>query len=165
MFLFVFQYVSPSYFVIHTLLVIMVITIITLLCRTDPGYVAKDPSLNFLGLLETGHLDKVCAICEIALTSRIKHCRFCNKWVENYDHHCPWINNWVGLKNHNLFYIFLVTLFSFLIYNIAFSVVNVKDWDDKAMEKSSFIEIKFLKKAFNHEWVYRIFLITNIMLR
>lgn len=160
MFLFIFQYVKSIYFIVHSILSVLVIMLMVMLSRSNPGFVKRNKKLDFQKLLETGQLDKVCPICEIALTSRIRHCRFCNKWVENYDHHCPWINNWVGVKNHNLFFTFLVILFIFLLYNIVFSSINVQDWNKN---NKTFLTIDFIKNIFQKDYAYRIFLIVNIM--
>lgn len=44
-----------------------------ILIKSDPGYIERDDTLDFQKLLETGNLDKVCPICEIAVTSKIRH--------------------------------------------------------------------------------------------
>ena len=162
MFMFVFQYVDSTFFIIHSILSWFLVIIMVLLSMSNPGYVKRNRRLKFQQLIETNQLDKVCPICEIALTSRIRHCRFCNRCVENYDHHCPWINNWVGVNNHNLFYVFLVILMLFLLYNIVFSVLHVGTYQTDTYEHS-FLYLKALQELFDEEWIYRIFLIVNIM--
>lgn len=162
MFLWLFQYVHLYLFVIHTFLLILVVMTSMILANKDPGYIEKDDALDFQKLLETGNLDKVCPICQIAVTSKIRHCQFCNRCIEHYDHHCPWINNWVGAKNHNLFFIFVSLLFLFLIFNISISIVYVKEKLPGEFENP--MTIPSLKSLFNSEWISRVFLIINIIL-
>ena len=160
MFCLVFQYVNALYFILHSILTLLLLLVISMLSKSNPGYVNKNDNLDFMKLLETGQLDKVWVVCELALTSRIKHWRICNKCVENFDHHCPWIDNCVGLRNHNLFFVLLWLLFWFLLFNILVSIIHVQKFDEF---NNSFIYIGFLRRTFNHEWVYRVFLIVNIM--
>jgi hypothetical protein len=41
------------------------------------------------------------------------------------DHHCNWINNCVGRNNHLVFYFFLFSLFSYLIFLICLCSFNL----------------------------------------
>jgi palmitoyltransferase ZDHHC13/17 len=162
MFLLLFQYVPIILFIIHSFLLILVIMTSMILANKDPGYIEKDDSMDFQKLLETGNLDKVCPICQIAVTAKIRHCQFWNRCIEHYDHHCPWINNWVGAKNHNLFIIFVLLLFLFLIFNISISIIFVKEKLPGGHTNS--ITIESIGKIFQSEWISRVFLIINIIL-
>jgi len=74
----------------------------------NPGYLEKDPSINFLEIIEEFDPNHLCPECEVIRTSRSRHCNICNRCVERFDHHCPWINNCVGIKNHGYFYLYII---------------------------------------------------------
>lgn len=85
----------------------------------DPGYVKKDSSIDFIGLLDTFDPNSLCPECEVIRTSRSRHCNICNKCVNRFDHHCPWINNCVGAGNHGWFYLYILSTLlyvGFLMY-------------------------------------------------
>ena len=74
----------------------------------DPGYLR--PQHDFLEMLTKIHPCEMCPDCLVLRTPRSRHCAICNRCVERFDHHCPWLNNCVGIRNHNSFIIFLVSL-------------------------------------------------------
>lgn len=49
----------------------------------------------------------MCHACKTVRPVRAKHCRQCDRCVEDFDHHCPWIDNCVGKKNRVPFTLFL----------------------------------------------------------
>ena len=74
----------------------------------NPGFL-KNKEIEFLKLLETFDSSSLCPECETIRTSRSRHCIICHSCVDRYDHHCPWINNCVGIRNHNLFLMYLIS--------------------------------------------------------
>lgn len=72
----------------------------------DPGYISNE-GIEFLSLLEAFDAQSLCPECQIIRTGRSRHCIICRRCVERYDHHCPWINNCVGIRNHNIFFVYL----------------------------------------------------------
>ena len=61
-----------------------------------------------MDMLEKIESTQLCPDCDTIRTSRSRHCSVCGHCVERFDHHCPWINNCVGIRNHNLFYFYIV---------------------------------------------------------
>jgi palmitoyltransferase ZDHHC13/17 len=88
----------------------------------DPGYLKKDPKVNFQELLDTLDPLDICPEWEIILTPRWRHCNICNKCVERFDHHCPYINNCVGYNNHFYFLLYIVSLFANLLHQFALAI-------------------------------------------
>lgn len=70
--------------------------------------------------------DKVlfCEYCDSYCMSNSKHCRTCNRCVDNFDHHCMWFNNCVGNRNYGYF---LASIFSTLGYATVVVVHSVID--------------------------------------
>ncbi|KAF7669464.1 hypothetical protein LDENG_00186280 [Lucifuga dentata] len=48
--------------------------------------------------------DHHCSLCDVDVP-KVKHCKACNKCVEDFDHHCIWLNNCVGVKNYWYFFV------------------------------------------------------------
>lgn len=100
---------------------------------TDPGYLKRDPTLDFQELLNTCDPYNLCPDCKVIRTPRSRHCNICNRWVERFDHHCPYLNNWVGYRNHFYFLMFislLVLNISLLMFMIIYGLVkqNFETW-------------------------------------
>lgn len=77
-----------------------------LACR-DPGHIRND-RIDFMKLLEAFEPQSLCPECNVIRSGRSRHCIICQRCIDRYDHHCPWINNCVGIKNHNLFMVYLI---------------------------------------------------------
>lgn len=77
-----------------------------ILSTASPGYL-ENKNIEFMRLLETFDSSSLCAECETIRTAGSRHCIICHRCVDRYDHHCPWINNCVGIRNHNLFVMYL----------------------------------------------------------
>jgi palmitoyltransferase len=98
-----------------THIVFAVSTISFLACwLRDPGYIKKDPKLDFHDLIERFDPNHLCPECQVIRTERSRHCNICNKCVERFDHHCPWINNCVGTRNHGFFFIYILATIVYL---------------------------------------------------
>lgn len=85
--------------------------------RTDPGYLKTE--IPFMEVLNKAHYLDVCPDCQVIRTDRSKHCAICNKCVDRFDHHCPWLNNCVGIRNHNPYLVFIISLLLVLLLIIA----------------------------------------------
>ena len=75
---------------------------------TKPGYITND-EVDFMDMLDAIDSTQLCPDCYTIRTSRSRHCSVCGHCVERFDHHCPWLNNCIGVKNHNYFYIYILT--------------------------------------------------------
>ena len=89
---------------------------------SDPGYLKKDPKMDFVDLLEHLEANSLCPDCEVIRTPRCRHCTLCHRCVDRFDHHCPWVNNCVGKGNFAYFYLFVAIqslfLFSVLLVSV-----------------------------------------------
>lgn len=90
-------------------IILMILTMIFFFLSylRDPGYLLNE-KVQFIKLIEEFETTELCPDCETIRTARSRHCSVCHRCVERFDHHCPWINNCVGVKNHNVFLIYLV---------------------------------------------------------
>ena len=84
--------------------------------QKDPGYVQKDPTLDFLDLLDQFEANCLCPDCDLIRTPRSRHCNLCNRCVDRFDHHCPWINNCVGRGNYKYFYVYVLVQMTFIVH-------------------------------------------------
>eukprot|EP00347_Sterkiella_histriomuscorum_P009544 403340798 len=81
----------------------------------DPGYLKQDKSLDFNNTLELLIPAQLCPECQVIRTDRSRHCNICKRCVDRFDHHCPWINNCVGVKNHGIFYLYIVFTITYVV--------------------------------------------------
>ena len=99
----------------------------------NPGYPKHDENA-----LYNKNKDKsgFCLVCNIylSLEKKTKHCQFCNICVEGMDHHCPWTGKCIGKKNLIPFYLFVLSVFFFIVY-CTLTIINCKDSLNKDMKK------------------------------
>ena len=84
----------------------------------DPGHLKKAENVSFLKLNQYFDPSYICPKCEVLRTPDSRHCFICNKCVGRFDHHCNWLNTCVGAGNHFSFYLYLVSVWSYLVFNI-----------------------------------------------
>ena len=89
----------------------------------NPGIPPKELWIeNYFKIRNTSSNDnssyKICNICKIVMKSsdNTQHCEECNICIKGIEHHCSWISKCVSKKNKCLYYIFLFSTFSLLIY-------------------------------------------------
>ena len=94
-------------------------------------------------ILEISKENPFCIICCSNILENSKHCKKCNKCIENFDHHCNWLNNCIGKYNYSFFY----SLLLILILNFFFiSIVGLYAYIDSKKEKRK--KIKYIITLF-----------------
>ena len=113
-------------------------------------------------LLQYFHPDDICPRCEVLTTPRSHHCSICDRCVERWDHHCPWIDNCVGIRNHNYFFLHLISatlLFAVLLVPPFREFIHDKNhkfsWESEGKEEEVFKN--FCVKCDKKEYVYTVF--------
>ena len=91
----------------------------------NPGVLKKDEQRSFLELLRDINPVDLCPECEVIRSARSRHCAICNQCVERFDHHCPWINNCVGIKNHNYFLLFLLSIWFKIMFHLVVDIFGL----------------------------------------
>ena len=98
----------------------------------NPGIPSKELWLeNYKHLDEIGTY-RICNVCKIIMRNEDKtdHCDECNICTIGADHHCPWTSKCVGANNKNMFYIFVFSTFTLLIYFICGAFLTIVFIDD-----------------------------------
>lgn len=91
----------------------------------DPGYIRKSSKISFLKLNQYFHPSFLCPTCQILRPQDSVHCYICNSCVDRFDHHCPWFDKCIGVGNHNYFFIYLITIWTYLTYVLITCVFNI----------------------------------------
>jgi hypothetical protein len=92
-------------------------------------------------ILEISKEHPFCIICCSNILENSKHCKKCNKCIENFDHHCNWLNNCIGKYNYTFFYTLLLILilnFFFISIICAYAFFNSSK---KSKKKSNMLLI------------------------
>ena len=120
-----YAYIGIIIFFIQTISYLITILI-------NPGIPPKELWLeNYKHLDEIGTY-RICNVCKIIMRNEDKtdHCDECNVCIIGADHHCPWTSKCVGANNKNMFYIFVFSTFTLLIYFICGAFLTIVFIDD-----------------------------------
>ncbi len=58
----------------------------------------------------------MCRFCWSLKLLRTKHCRTCGICVYRFDHHCAWASNCIGGGNHRLFFCYILSQLSLMLF-------------------------------------------------
>jgi hypothetical protein len=77
-----------------------------------------------------------CEFCDSYCSVDSKHCRNCNRCVQEFDHHCMWFNNCVGSSNYRYFMISIVSTFVMAVVVVVHAAVgSVGEAKGESVEK------------------------------
>lgn len=114
---FVLPFEEPNKFMIPLLCLFVVSNIFFVwIIYRDPGTVKKSSKISFVKLNKYFEPGFICPTCEVLKPQEARHCYICNKCVDRFDHHCQWVDTCIGHDNHHIFYFYLVTIWSYLIF-------------------------------------------------
>lgn len=89
--------------------------------------------------MEFSNKDPICILCRSNIKITSKHCKKCDKCIEEFDHHCNWLNNCVGKDNYIWFYVLLLFLILYLSYNV--SICCIMFFNGRNLNKKTFKSI------------------------
>ena len=115
---------------INITLTITCLIFYSLASKTCPGYVTNK-EVDFITLLDSIDSTQLCPDCKTIRTSRSRHCSVCGHCIERFDHHCPWLNNCIGVKNHNYFYLYVLTQECVIVFAFAQAIVSIISFINK----------------------------------
>ncbi|ORX54748.1 ankyrin [Piromyces finnis] len=137
--------------------IMVTVLILFLYCvNSNPGYLTKEYSMenskykNLSSLVYNGgEIKKYCYTCELMKpkSSKVKHCKICNKCVCRFDHHCTFINNCVGAGNHKTFIYLLISALSAL----GMTLFRIVETCIKFYNNNGFIDYS---KLFSKSWIF-----------
>lgn len=152
---------SLTHFGYGTLFVSTISTAVVFLCFfyascKDPGVIMPEKQRSFLELLRDINPADLCPECKVIKTARSRHCSICNQCVERFDHHCPWINNCVGIKNHNAFMLFVISIWVKIVIHGTTNVVSMYETSKHGLgcEGNALCEELCLRNACDNIYVY-----------
>ena len=102
--------------VVYILFFVFTLVVIVLLFISDPGIIEN----RGLGHDVEDSKNLTCRYCNTLKTQNARHCYDCGVCIQNYDHHCDVIGKCIGGGNICLFYLFVVSLPSFIIASIVY---------------------------------------------
>ena len=86
---------------------------------------------NSTSISGDGDSYRICNICIIVRrnSDNTHHCEECNICIKGVEHHCSWISKCISSKNKKLYFIFLISTFSLIVYFILalFSLIFIRN--------------------------------------
>ena len=74
-----------------------------------------------------------------------EHCVECGICIMNNDHHCPWTSKCVGKKNIKMFYIFVGSLATHIVY-LVFALVSLAVFSENPRAKACYLKAGFTER-------------------
>jgi hypothetical protein len=91
-------------------------------------------------VLEISKKFDFCVICCSNINSNSKHCKECNRCVDNFDHHCNWLNNCIGDINYKAFFTLLIVVLIDLVYSICIFIYAIVIYAQRTVEQDTAIQ-------------------------
>ncbi|KAK9245340.1 DHHC palmitoyltransferase-domain-containing protein [Lipomyces tetrasporus] len=90
-----------------------------------------------------------CSRCQSMKPDRSHHSSELDRCVVKMDHYCPWVGTIIGFKNYKLFYLFVLTCFSFTIFVfVTLTVYTVKYAHERGEVIVQFVVVDALSGIF-----------------
>ena len=102
---------------------------------------------------------KICKVCQIYQTAKIKHCYDCGNCIMQHNYHANLFNNCIGKRNNFYYMIYFISLLIFIIntgIGIVIYVIEQNDLDYNRTYQSK-------KKHSNGEKLIEVFLVCLLL--
>ena len=102
------------FFILNYFIYIISFIIIILI---NPGIPERKYYIKYIKNKNENEHQLKCKKCNIIVPKsfKISHCYYCDICTKEKDHHCPWTGKCIAKNNLKIFYIFITSLFLFII--------------------------------------------------
>ncbi|KAK9371038.1 DHHC palmitoyltransferase-domain-containing protein [Lipomyces kononenkoae] len=109
-----------------------------------------------------------CQRCQSVKPDRAHHSSELDRCVVKMDHYCPWVGTIIGFKNYKLFYLFVLTCFSFTSFVfVTLTIYTTIFASEQGHVTAQFIIIDALSGVFTallvpFVWMHTLYILENI---
>lgn len=82
---------------------------------------------------------KWCEYCNIFRPLRVSHCHDCNNCVLGFDHHCVWLGTCIGKRNYSVFFSFICSTSTFIVYLLVVSIMMISRETSVALSNTALL--------------------------